>query len=246
MLLTTPKKLFELTSSELKELQSALKRIGFDAGSEDGLIGPRTLDAWADFKESIGQDDPQFIDQIGPSSYQSLLNELNKQKNVLHDFSTKEGTIKAIRFECNRQGLTLPSQKAYVLATVQHETANTFKPIAEYGKGAGRPYGKADPVTGKIYYGRGYVQLTWKSNYEKYGKILGIPLVANPDLAMKPDVALFILVHGFKTGAFTGKKLTDYVNASNRDLINARRCINGLDRAENIAALAELWRKCDR
>lgn len=64
------------------------------------------------------------------------------------------------------------SQISYVLATVRHETAGTYLPIAEYGKGEGKPYGNPDPLTGKIYYGRGYVQLTWKENYERFSRIL--------------------------------------------------------------------------
>ena len=54
-------------------------------------------------------------------------------------------------------------------------------------------------------------------------------------------MARFILVHGFKYGVFTGRKLTDYINESATDFINARRCINALDRAEEIAARAEKW-----
>ena len=89
------------------------------------------------------------------------------------------------------------------------------------------------------YYGRGYVQLTWENNYQKYSDILGVDLVGNPDLAMENDIALFVLVHGFKTGTFTGRKITDYINDFETDFINARRRINGTDRAHEIAELAE-------
>jgi predicted chitinase len=85
---------------------------------------------------------------------------------------------------------------------------------------------------------RGYVQLTWKANYAKYGQILGIDLVNKPELACLPNVALFVLVHGFKTGSFTGKKLSDYVNSQKVDFVNARRVINGLDKAQKIADMA--------
>ena len=228
MILTETKKLSVLSDSELKEIQSALNKLGFDSGMVDGLFGPRTLDAWADFKESISQDDPEFIEQIGPSSYNALVKAASEQKGKVHDFKTKQGTITAIRDECDRQGLTLPSQKAYVLATVEHETARTFTPLIEYG-GSKTRYAP--------YWGRGYVQLTWRSNYQKYGQILGVDLVGKPELAKDPNIALFILVHGFKTGAFTGKKLTDYVNTSKRDFVGARRCINGTDKAQHIASL---------
>jgi len=56
---------------------------------------------------------------------------------------------------------------------------------------------------------------------------------------MQNDIALFVLVHGFKTGTFTGRKITDYINNFETDFINARRCINGTDRAHEIADLAE-------
>lgn len=66
-------------------------------------------------------------------------------------------------------------------------------------------------------------------------------LVEEPYLAMKPEVASFILVHGFKIGTFTGRKIGDYINESKTDFINARRCINGLDKASEIAAIAETF-----
>lgn len=56
---------------------------------------------------------------------------------------------------------------------------------------------------------------------------------------MENDIALFVLVHGFKTGTFTGRKITDYINDFETAFINARRCINGTDRAHEIAELAE-------
>jgi len=168
-----------------------------------------------------------------------------------YDFSTKEGTVEAIKAECRRQGLGLPSQIAYVLATVEWETARKFKPVREafwLSESWRRRHLRYYP-----YYGRGYVQLTWRENYEKYTAKLrerfperaeGIDLVADPDQAMVSEYALFILVDGFKMGAFTGKKLTDYVNAERTDFFNARRCINALDRAEEIAALAAEWLGC--
>ncbi len=36
-----------------------------------------------------------------------------------------------------------------------------MQPIEEYGRGKGRKYGAPAGPYGKIYFGRGYVQLTW-------------------------------------------------------------------------------------
>lgn len=127
---------------------------------------------------------------------------------------------------------------AYMLATAKWETAHTMQPIAEYGKGQGRTYGIPDPVTGQRYYGRGYVQLTWKANYQKMAALTGVDLVHQPDLAMRPDLAALILFEGMEAGLFTGVGLPRYFNATACDWVNARRIINGLDKAEEIAAIA--------
>ncbi|MGQ3662132.1 peptidoglycan-binding protein [Citrobacter braakii] len=135
---------------------------------------------------------------------------------------------------------------AYILATTYHETAATMQPIAEYGRGKGRPYGKPDPETGQTYYGRGYVQLTWKDNYQLAQDVVidintmahDVPLVMQPDLALKAVYAAQIAINGMSSGWFTGKKLGDYLTANKTDYVNARRIINGTDKAETIAAYA--------
>jgi putative chitinase len=128
---------------------------------------------------------------------------------------------------------------AYMLATTYHETGHTFQPIEEYGKGKGHPYGVPDPETGQTYYGRGYVQLTWKANYAKFGVMLNEDLLNHPELAMVPENAYLIMSVGMIDGSFTGKKLSDYLYGDVKDYVNARRIINGLDRADLIAGYAE-------
>jgi len=59
------------------------------------------------------------------------------------------------------------------------------------------------------YRGRGLIQLTGKANYEKFGKLLGIDLVENPDLANDPDVAAQIAAAYFKEKEKRGVDLTD-------------------------------------
>jgi len=121
---------------------------------------------------------------------------------------------------------------AYMLATTWHETAKTLQPVAEYGHGHGRKYGLPDPQTGQTYYGRGYVQLTWRDNYAAMGKVFGLPFVHEPDLVMRPEVAYKIMSHGMRKGSFTGVGLKKYINDEKCDYVNARRIINGTDCAE--------------
>ena len=129
-------------------------------------------------------------------------------------------------------------QAAYMLATTKHETANTFAPIEEYGKGKGLPYGKPDRKTGLVYYGRGYVQLTWVKNYQTMGTVLGLPLYTQPDLALRYDVAYKIMSYGMTHGTFTGVALSRYINEGKTDHLNARKIINGTDKADLIAGYA--------
>lgn len=141
-------------------------------------------------------------------------------------------------------------QYAYMLATIKHETGHTFKPLREWGRGFGRIYGKKNAHTGKRYYGRGYVQLTWAMNYmsmskllrshmpERYNKFGKDFLYYNPDMALQPDISYDIITLGMKLGSFTGKKLDDYINSNKKDYKRARKIINGMDRADLIAGYA--------
>jgi hypothetical protein len=130
---------------------------------------------------------------------------------------------------------------AYMLATTFHETATTMQPIEEYGKGKGRAYGKPDAVTGQIYYGRGFVQLTWKENYTKFAQLLKVDMVNDPALALNPGHATKIMFVGMNRGMFTGKKLSDYFSGTTEDWVNARRIINGTDRAALIAGYGKIF-----
>ena len=126
--------------------------------------------------------------------------------------------------------------RAYLMATAKHETASTMMPISEYGRGKGKPYGKHGKH-GQAQYGRGYVQLTWDSNYERADKELGLggALIKDFNLALQPTIAAQILVRGCSEGWFTGKKLSDYLPGDYR---GARRVVNGLDKAALIAGYA--------
>lgn len=129
---------------------------------------------------------------------------------------------------------------AYILATAYHETAFTMEPIDEYGQGRGREYGVPDLETGQVYYGRGFVQVTWKANYLRFSELLGLDLLSQPELALDQGVATSILFEGMINGLFTGKALRHYFREES-DWYNARRIVNRLDRAEQIARYARAF-----
>lgn len=154
--------------------------------------------------------------------------------------------IEAILNEYNERCVNDPRKLAYILATSYHETARTFQPIAEYGKGKDRKYGSKIKMSGKpyttpnqLYYGRGYVQLTWFENYDTMGKHLGMDLLNHPDLMLTMQPAIKAMFEGMTRGMFTGKSLSNYFTADSTDFVNARKIINGLDAAQLIAGYAD-------
>jgi putative chitinase len=155
------------------------------------------------------------------------------------DLEKELGTVNTILYKCKQHKVMKFEQQAYILATAQHESQ--FIAQEEWGKGKNKAYGKVDNKTGQIYYGRGYVQLTWKENYERFSRELDIDLVNNPSLALQYDIAADILVIGMKKGLFTGKKLNDYINDEKTDFEGARWIVNRQDRASDIAQYAIAW-----
>lgn len=146
---------------------------------------------------------------------------------------------------------------AYGLATAFHETAHTMQPIKEFGgpKYLFRMYdpqgerpllamrnGNTTTGDGVRYCGRGYVQITWKRNYERFAALLGKPLIENPDLACDDAIAADILVLGMAKGLFTGVGLNSLPALGSKGgkafYARSRRIINGMDCADLIAGYA--------
>jgi putative chitinase len=146
---------------------------------------------------------------------------------------------------------------AYALATAYLETAHTMQPIEEFGgpvyffrmydKGGNRPgvaavLGNTMPGDGVKYHGRDYVQTTGRGNYAKATAKLGVDLVNNPDMIARPDIAAKVMRVGMTEGWFTGKSFASYLPASGpasfAQFKDARRIINGQDRAADIANYA--------
>ena len=148
-----------------------------------------------------------------------------------------------------------PSYFAYMLATTWHETGifkrigtkkifiNSMQPVEEMGKGAGRKYGRRVDIDGSaysaslpIYYGRGYVQLTWLINYLRMKLKLKIDFINHPELALVPKNAADIMITGMLEGIFTTKSLSSFIHYGLYfEYIAARRIINGTDKDDDIA-----------
>jgi predicted chitinase len=141
-------------------------------------------------------------------------------------------------------GIRDVGQIAYILATSDQES-NCGRFMRELGN---RSYfdryefrttlGNKVAGDGFRYRGRGFVQLTGRSNYARWSKELELDLIGDPDIvATDPGVAARILVRGMAKGLFRKRCLGDFVKGAKQDFWNARDIING-DKAKNGARIA--------
>lgn len=130
---------------------------------------------------------------------------------------------------------------AYALATAYHETARTMQPVRE-AYWLSENWRKRN-LRYWPWYGRGYVQLTWESNYKRADDELdlGGSLLDNADRAMEPAIAAAIMRRGMVEGWFTAHTLRKHLPerlGTPAQYEGARRIINGMDKAGSIAAYA--------
>ena len=87
---------------------------------------------------------------------------------------------------------------------------------------------------GVCFFGRGLIQLTGKGNYEKYGKLIGVDLLNNGDLAMDP-------INSYKvTSVYMVGRTFKHVRANN--LTQARKSVNGGTKGiDDINAAYNAW-----
>lgn len=163
--------------------------------------------------------------------------------------TTQVQGVEALLGACALYGVIDLRWIAYILATAFHETGGTMQPVREaFGKSDADTIARLDKAwaAGKLkqvskpywrdgWFGRGFVQITFLANYAKMGARLGLDLVKNPSLMLEIVPAAKACVVGMLEGVFTGEKLADYFNASVDNPVEARRIVNGKDKAKLIA-----------
>lgn len=137
---------------------------------------------------------------------------------------------------------------SYILSTSFWESAQTMHPVKE-AYWLSEKWRK-DNLRYYPWYGRGLIQTTWETNYKKMSEFVGTDLTKNPDLLLEFKYALPALFIGMEKGIYTGKDLDDYIDnideSDELDFIeykNARRIVNGTDKAETIAKLSLVFEK---
>lgn len=152
-------------------------------------------------------------------------------------------SVPLILQECQNSDVTNLAQVTYVLATAEHES-HLGEWMEEFASGWEYEWrvdlGNNQAGDGPRFKGRGFVQLTGRANYTDWAKRLGIDIVSDPEKVMEPEIAAKILVQGMRDGSFTGVNLNNHIG---NDFVHARKIINRLDRAEQIAAIADEYLK---
>jgi len=157
----------------------------------------------------------------------------------------------------DRSGFTDLMWLAYILGGVFHEVGRRMVPVREgfasTDAGARAAVAKlhkagrisrnyaAPNAAGVSFYGRGRIQNTFEANYRKLEKRFGHPFTTNPDLLLESKIDAEVTIYGHAEGIWTGKKLGDYFNANKADWKQARRIVNGLDKADLIVGYAKAF-----
>lgn len=175
--------------------------------------------------------------------YNTIRNDINLTTQNVLGFEKFLDYLERIDWNINKA--------AYALATAYWETAQTMHPVKE-------AYWLSENWRKKNlryypWYGRGLIQTTWKENYKNIAIKMGLPedtFLKNPDLLLEWEYALPAMFVGMETGIYTGKSIDDYIDNIDesdtedfKEYVNARRVVNGTDKAQTIAKLALVFEK---
>lgn len=207
----------------------------------DGIVGPKTIAA---LKAAVAGK-PQGAAGLDRAKFFAFLRS-NKAPMFGSSLSTSQVRgIEGILDGFAKTGDGRDKTLAYGLATARREVGSGMVPVREgfcETDAAARAYvakhypnkGYSKPAGpwGHVYYGRGFVQLTWFDNYDREG------IAADPDRALDPEFAAELMFAGLLDGRWNGqgKGIAFYLPTGGPDdLKNARRTVNLTDHWEEIA-----------
>lgn len=244
---------------DVKTLQQCLARNGFNPGEIDGMYGQGTVAAVIAYQKSEGLladgvAGPRTLLALGladsndlPSAIPAVTVQVVSQMFPVTPIGNIKANLPSLLSALLNNEVADKPMVLMALSTVRAEV-ECFEPISE-GQSrfntspSGQPFdlydyrkdlGNQGPPDGAQFKGRGYIQLTGRSNYATYGPKLSPPvdLIANPELAGDPAIAanLLALFLADKELAIKNALLAGNM-ATARELVNGGT--NGLDRFED-------------
>ncbi len=237
------------SGEEVKQLQQRLKDLGFNPGALDAEFGLGTEAAVIAFQKSEGllangiadEATLQALRFVPDLSTRSTMPEVTVAiVTKMFPFTPIDNIKKNLPIVLNAlqtADLIDKNMILMALATIRAET-ESFEPISELPSRfntspGGHPFdlydnrkdlGNQGPPDGERFRGRGFVQLTGRANYQRYGNRIGLgeQLLNRPELANDPALAATLLAAFLKDKekAIREALLVD-------DLRTARRLVNG-------------------
>lgn len=181
-------------------------------------------------------------------AYRSKIGRIGKSETVK--------TVEALLEKCNLLDATL-EQTAYILATAYHEARDKdkvhgykfhdFFPIEERGSNdyfikrywnntrVRKWLGNKTPQDAIDFSGKGLAQVTGRFHFERLG------IQNKPWKLLDVKFSAFTIVNDMLKGKYTGVKLGRYINEEKTDYENARRVVNGTDKASLISGYAKTF-----
>lgn len=194
------------------ELQRALSCLGYRPGKLDGILGVQSRRALRAFAQREGMLDADSADltshlrdryeQAQTDSHQRAL-DMEQFRRILAARGVKATEERLERFAWLPSAIAegclaaSPQRQTSFLAQLFHESGGLhyMEEIADGTKYEGRrDLGNTQRGDGSRYKGRGPIQLTGRANYRRYGRLLGVDLEAQPELAAEPRLAFRVAV----------------------------------------------------
>jgi len=232
---------------DVTALQQALQAAGFSPGAIDGSFGLGTEAAVLAFQHSKGLAadgvvGPNTATALGlaaipsvPSAIPGVTVQVVSQMFPVTPIGNIKTNLPPVLDALVSAVLTDKAMVLMALGTIRAET-ESFLPISE-GQSrfntspSGHPFdlydnrqdlGNIGAPDGANFRGRGFIQLTGRFNYTRYGHEIGADLVANPELANDTQIAAKLLA---KFLADSEDRIREAL--AGNDLATARRLVNG-------------------
>jgi putative chitinase len=255
------------TGDDVATLQDRLRVLGFNPGTTDSNFGPSTEAAVIGFQRSegllpdgiVGPRTLAALSLPSPPSIPSVIAGVTVSAVSQMFPSTPvrniEQNLPKVLDALVAPKLTEKKMVLMALATTRAET-ESFLPISEFqsrfntSPNSDHPFdlydnrrdlGNQGPPDGERYRGRGFIQLTGRSNYQVHGAAIGLgnQLVDSPELANVPEIAAKLLASFLKARELQIKEALLEGN-----LAQARKLVNG--GSHGLDAFADAYRTGDR